>query len=260
MDYSPNLKHHFDGFVYIARQTQTAVGTYQPYWGTLGIGSTAEYAGAWTYTPNSRWVNDLRGGAAPNSGNSVAQDAGVNPCGSRMAYHGPLTGFGFNSGFVSGFGMTCITVEGGDTTTASTGLGDCGKNGVRGPQYQLDFTDKVSYLRGNHAFKWGYEEVFVHFDDGSTANLNGTVAFGSLAEFLCRALQIHGKYHSLATTPTIIASAGMPPSSRIPGGSSGESYVDPRDTLGIYRIAALYCGPHGQLRPQSAGRSHPGGA
>ena len=51
-----------------------------------------------------------------------------------------------------------------------TGLGDCGKNGIRGPQYQLDFTDKVSYLHGNHSFKWGYEQVFVNFNDSSTAN------------------------------------------------------------------------------------------
>lgn len=175
VDYSPNARHHFDGFVYIARQTQVAEGTYQPFWGTFGIGSTEEYAGAWTFTPNSRWVNDLRGGAAPNSGNSVAQDAVRNP---SAAYPG---GFSINTG-ASGFGLTCITVSG--VTGSSSGLGDCGKNGIRGPQYQLDFTDKVSYLRGNHAFKWGYEEVFVHFDDGSTANLNGTVAFSSLANFM----------------------------------------------------------------------------
>ena len=55
---------------------------------------------------------------------------------------------------------------------------------MRGPQYQLDFTDKVSYLHGNHAFKWGYEEVFVHFDDASTASQPGTVSFTNLENFL----------------------------------------------------------------------------
>ena len=64
-----------------------------------------------------------------------------------------------------------------------TGLGDCGKNGIRGPQYQLDFTDKVSYLHGNHTFKFGYEQVFVRFDDSSTASQNGIANFTSLANF-----------------------------------------------------------------------------
>jgi hypothetical protein len=179
VDYSPNLKHHFDAFVYIARQTSVTGSNYQPYWDTLGIGSTAEYAGAWTYTPNSRWVNDLRGGAAPNSGNQVAGDAGRLP---SAAYPG---GYSINTGVTtSGYGFPCITGISGIFNSSSTGLGNCGKNGIRGPQYQLDFTDKVSYLRGNHAFKWGYEQVFVHFDDGSTANQNGTITFPDLEHFL----------------------------------------------------------------------------
>jgi len=77
----------------------------------------------------------------------------------------------------------CLNITGAFSSNSS-GLGNCGKNGIRGPQYQLDFSDKVSYLHGNHALKFGYEEVFVHFDDGSTANLTGTVAFSSLSNFL----------------------------------------------------------------------------
>ena len=167
------------GFVYESRETTVTGGTYQPYWSTDGIGSTAEYAGAWTWTPNSTWVNDLRAGAAPNSGNSVAADTGVTPA---NAYTGVGTGYGVNTG-ATGFGLTCIDVSSIFPGTMS-GLGDCGKNGIRGPQYQLDFTDKVSYLHGNHSFKWGYEQVFVHFNDSSTATLNGSATFTSLANFL----------------------------------------------------------------------------
>src|SRR5208282_569682 len=79
IDYSLSDHHHLDGFVFISRQSTNAVGILQPYWGTLGVGSTSEYAGAWTWTPNSSWVNDLRGGAAPNSGNTVPQDLGRLP-------------------------------------------------------------------------------------------------------------------------------------------------------------------------------------
>ena len=95
VDYDINEHHHLDGFYYISRETTNTGSPYQPYWATLGVGSTNEYAGAWTWTPNSRWVNDLRGGAAPNSGNSVASDTGrysckrVHWCGHRVRHkHG----------------------------------------------------------------------------------------------------------------------------------------------------------------------------
>ncbi len=179
VDYDINQHHHLDAFVYESRETTVTGGTYQPYWSTDGIGSTAEYAGAWTWTPNSTWVNDLRAGAAPNSGNSVAADTGVTPA---NAYTGVGSGYGVNTG-ATGFGLTCIDVSSIFPGTMS-GLGDCGKNGIRGPQYQLDFTDKVSYLHGNHSFKWGYEQVFVNFNDSSTATLNGSATFTSLQNFL----------------------------------------------------------------------------
>ncbi len=84
------------------------------------------------------------------------------------------TGYGVNTG-ASGFGFMCVEITG--VFPTNNGLGNCGKNGIRGPQYQLDFTDKVSYLHGNHAFKFGVEQVFVKFDDSSTASQNGIVSF-----------------------------------------------------------------------------------
>ncbi len=178
VDYDVNQHHHLDGFYYISRETTSAGSQYQPYWSTLGVGNTNEYAGAWTWTPNSHWVNDLRGGAAPNSGNSVASDTGVIPA---TAYSGVGTGYGVNSG-ATGFGFLCLEIGG--VFPTNSGLGNCGKNGIRGPQYQLDFTDKVSYLHGNHTFKFGYEQVFVRFDDSSTASQNGIANFTNLANFM----------------------------------------------------------------------------
>ena len=176
VDYSPNEKNHFDGFVYISRESTTVGGVYQPHWGTVGLGSTSEYAGAWTYTPNSHWVNDLRGGAAPNFGSAIPGDSN-RPSGSP--YPG---GYSVNTGVTAPeLGLVCLSISG---ALSRAGIGDCGRIGGRGPQYQLDFTDKVSYLHGNHAFKWGYEEVFVHFDDASTAGEPGSVSFRSLENFL----------------------------------------------------------------------------
>jgi len=180
VDYSPNAKHHFDGFVYISREETTIGGAIQPFWGSVGTGSTSEYAGAWTWTPKSNWVNDFRVGAAPNTGLQFAGDASKIP---GNAYPG---GYSINTGIsTAGLGFMCLQITGTLTFNGSnTGLGNCSKYGARGPQYQLDFTDKVSYLHGNHAFKVGYEEVFVHFDDASTATENGTVTFNNLQQFL----------------------------------------------------------------------------
>ena len=107
VDYSPNEKNHFDGFVYISRESTTVGGVYQPQWGTVGLGSTSEYAGAWTYTPNSHWVNDLRGGATPNFGSAIPGDS-TRPSGNP--YPG---GYSVNSGVTaSGLGMMCLTISG----------------------------------------------------------------------------------------------------------------------------------------------------
>ena len=178
VDYDINQHHHLDGFYYISRETQSVGNNYNALWNTLGVGNTNEYAGAWTWTPNSSWVNDLRAGAAPNSGNSIAADTGINPA----SPYSLGSGYGINTG-ANGFGLMCINING-FSPSSMTGLGDCGKNGIRGPQYQLDFVDKVSYLHGNHSFKFGYEQVFVKFDDSSTASQSGFVNFLSLQTFL----------------------------------------------------------------------------
>jgi Carboxypeptidase regulatory-like domain len=186
VDFSPNQHQHFDFLYYISRETTVTGSNYLPQWNVLGLGRTNEYAGGWTWTPNSSWVNEFRAGAAPNFGSSLPVDHQILPA---AAYP---TGNSFNNG-VTGpatipgigsttYGMTCLSISG--IFARGNGLGDCAKTGGRGPQYQLDFSDKVSYLRGNHAFKFGYEQVYVQFDDESTANLNGTVNFRSLQNFL----------------------------------------------------------------------------
>jgi len=179
LDYSLSDHHHLDGLVFISRQLTSAEGAVQPFWGTNGVGHTEEFAGAWTWTPNSSWVNDLRGGAAPNLGNTVAKDLSslpVNP------YPG---GYSVNTGVTNpAYGdFMCLNITS-IYGTGSAGLGQCGKTGARGPQFQLDFADKVTHIFGNHSLKFGFEQVFVHFNDSSLANTNGTVTFGTLENFL----------------------------------------------------------------------------
>src|SRR5579872_2523862 len=122
VDYDINEHHHLDGFYYISRETQSMGNNYNPLWDVLGVGNTNEYAGAWTWTPNSSWVNDLRGGAAPNSGNSIAADTGINPA----SPYSLGSGYGINTG-ANGYGLMCINISG-FSPSSMTGLGDCGKN------------------------------------------------------------------------------------------------------------------------------------
>ena len=124
-------------------------------------------------------MNDLRGGAAPNLGNTVAKDLSslpVNP------YPG---GYSVNTGVTNpAYGdFMCLAITS-IYGSGSAGLGQCGKTGARGPQFQLDFADKVSHIFGNHTLKFGFEQVFVHFNDSSLANTNGTVTFSTLENFL----------------------------------------------------------------------------
>ena len=54
VDYDLNQHHHLDGFYYISRETTSTGNTYQPYWKLWVSGAPTEYAGAWTWTPNSQ--------------------------------------------------------------------------------------------------------------------------------------------------------------------------------------------------------------
>jgi hypothetical protein len=84
-------------------------------------------------------------------------------------------------------GVTNRAFGGFPTITFNNGiapLGVGGKPGIRGPEGQFNVRDSVSYLHGNHAFKFGFEHVIAFFDDGSLASVLGAVTFTDLTSFL----------------------------------------------------------------------------
>jgi len=174
VDWNINPNNHVTGFYYISKSTQFSGGSLQPYWATAGIGSTDEYAGSWTWTPTSTWVNDFRAGYAYAIGNQVPADVG------RMPSDPYPAGYSINTGVTNPEfgGLPQIAISG------FTSLGVTTKTGIRGPNGQFNVRDSVSYLRGNHNFKFGFEHVLVVFDDGSHANVAGTVSFANLTNFL----------------------------------------------------------------------------
>ena len=55
---------------------------------------------------------------------------------------------------------------------------------LRGPEGEEDFQDNVSYLRGKHAFKFGFEYVDVVRVSDNYSGGSGLIKFASLQNFL----------------------------------------------------------------------------
>jgi len=56
-------------------------------------------------------------------------------------------------------------------------LGAGRRTGVRGPEGNVSFVDTVSYLRGKHAFKFGFDFVDVIYDNNAYNRANGRIQF-----------------------------------------------------------------------------------
>jgi len=174
VDWNISDHHHVSGFYYVSRSTQFSGGSLQPYWATQGLNDTNEYAGSWTWTPNSTWVNDFRAGYAYAIGDSTPGDVG------RLPSDPWPTGYNLKTGVTNPEFGGFPTVN----FSSFTNLGVGGKPGRRGPNGQFNLRDSVSYLHGNHNFKFGFEHVLVVFDDGSHNNVMGTINFDTLQTFL----------------------------------------------------------------------------
>jgi carboxypeptidase family protein/TonB-dependent receptor-like protein len=175
VDWNVNQRNHISGFYYDSRADSTGGTSLQPYWTTLGISKTKEYSGGWTWTPNSAWVNELRAGWAGALGDQEPAD--VNKLPSDPWPAGYSTNTGVTKREYGGFPVVTFT-------SGLQNLGVSAKAGIRGPQGQLNIRDSVSYLSGNHSFKFGFEHIWVKFNDGSHANVSGTVDFADLTNFL----------------------------------------------------------------------------
>jgi hypothetical protein len=187
VDWNINDRHHLNGYYFNSTSTQISGGGVKSYWNTTGDSKTIVMAGGWTWIPNSSWVNDLRIGwgastasGLPGDSNRIVSNPWPNGYGLPTGQSDPAAG-GFpliNFAGSSGGG-------GGSTTTGIiTGLGVPGTTGTRGPQGQLNIKDSVSYLRGNHAFKFGAEHVWVKFNNSTSTDARGQLDFPSLAAFL----------------------------------------------------------------------------
>jgi TonB dependent receptor len=158
-----------------SRSTGTIDGLIKPYWGTVSTTKTQEIAGSWVWTPNSTWVNEFRAGFAGTLGDQENVDV------TRLPADPYPVGYSFSTGVTDHQFGSFPTIT---FTSGIVGLGAGGRTGRRGPQGQYNYKDSVSYLHGNHDFKFGFETVKVVFHNDSTQNTMGTIAFDTLSNFL----------------------------------------------------------------------------
>ena len=120
-----------------------------PVWETNQYARSQVFAGNWTWTPNSTWVNEARVGYSHYFQQFLSEDSTQNPA--NYTFNGTTYNFatGQNNPLYFGFPGLVIDPFSGD-------LG-AGWPKIVGPDGVLQILDHISYLRGKHAFKFGGE-------------------------------------------------------------------------------------------------------
>ena len=173
IDYHLNDKNSFSGMFFMSPGSGDFVDDaghqILPYQRTTQYARSIVGSAGWTYVPNSNWVNSFRFGLSHYYQTFISGDSTVDP-----ATYGIYTGvtnpasFGFPRLRISGFG--------------SFQLGASWPKTV-GPDSVWQFSDSVSYLRGNHSFKFGGEVLINQSTNIVTNNTKGPLQFSSLQNF-----------------------------------------------------------------------------
>ena len=165
------------GMFFRAQQNEQVAGPVSSTWGTFVPAQTQAFDGLWTWTPNSTWVNEFRGGLAYLNNQTLATDRAVNPASPYPTGYGIPTGVNLAQFPLYG-GAPELQVG------SFSFLGAGPKTSVRGPEGSIDLVEHLSYLRGKHAFKFGFEYLDAIFDGNTYNQGNGDVIFGTLQTFL----------------------------------------------------------------------------
>jgi hypothetical protein len=187
IDYAINSKNRISGMLWIG--FYEAFGqdhpTVNPLWGSGIFIRSWSNVENWIWTPSSTVVNEVRFGYDRLTQGFTIGDQSIIPNGT--APNQPCTPAGcggnsypLNSGVKIGGGLPNITITG-----FAGGLGNPNgtRPGVTGPSPYFDFQDSLSYLRGNHALKFGGEFTHIEADQintdfrGVDVNFFGGLAF-----------------------------------------------------------------------------------
>jgi hypothetical protein len=175
-DYVLGVHHHLSGVFYESKSTQYAAGTViQAQGGTTATQLAKQISGDWTWTPNSTLVNDFRLGYIYTINNTVDPDQ------DHLPSNPWPTGYGMNTGVTNPQygGLPLITIA----SFSPLGFVE-GRPSHGGAQGDVNLVESVSYLRGKHAFKFGFEYLDMIFDLDVYPAAQGTVVFKTLQTFL----------------------------------------------------------------------------
>ena len=177
VDYHLNEKHSLD-FTYFMSPGNGLLNDnnaeVNPRWETDQYARAQFFAGNWTFTPNSAWVNEVRVGYSHYYQTYLSPD-NQNPADytfTNGTYH-------YYSGITNPlyWGFPGLTISGFE-----------GALGARSPKYVgpdgvLSLTDHISYLRGKHTFMFGGEILENQSTTVVTANTAGPIGFDDLPDF-----------------------------------------------------------------------------
>jgi len=144
-------------------------------WETNQYARSMAFAGNWTFTPNSQWVNEVRVGYSHYYQVFNPQDATQDPA--NYSFQGNIYHYYTGQTNPLYFGFPSITVSG-----LSAALGASWPK-IVGPDGVLQVTDHISYLRGKHSFKFGGEVLENQSTSDVTANAKGPIRFDSLPDY-----------------------------------------------------------------------------
>lgn len=172
IDYHPNDKNSINGMVFYGNYSGT--GEDHPFvnqaFTDVSPITTWSVAANWIYIPNSRWVNDLRFGYDRVDFAFNNLDANVPADGSGLTGG---KGYAVNTGVKSPGGLPNIYMSG---IGAYLGTNPNRPQNAQ-PNPYSDFQDNVSYLRGKHAFKFGFEGAHIEADSDIGDIARGSIHF-----------------------------------------------------------------------------------
>jgi carboxypeptidase family protein/TonB-dependent receptor-like protein len=180
VDYHLNDKNTLSGMYFISpgsgiladgpgRQVSTSILTNQ--YARSQVGSVA-----WTWTPNSNWVNEARVGYSHYYQVFRSQDHAQDPA--NYVFNGSTYHIYTGQTNPDYFGLPRIRL-------AAFGRFELGASWPKtvGPDGVMQIQDHVSYLHGKHAFKFGGEILMNTSTSNVTANTKGPVQFKTLVDY-----------------------------------------------------------------------------
>lgn len=155
VDHKINDRNNLTGRYFFgdSLQTEQDITVLRPEWRSTSDLNAQVFGINWIWAPNVRWVNEAKFGYNRFWQKIQTADADKDP----------VATYGINAGIKdpANFGMPTIVISGFNQLG-----GNSGWPLFTTPNETLQFADNVSYMRGNHAFRFGAE-----FRHGSTNNL-----------------------------------------------------------------------------------------